>query len=228
MARFLLFVGLAAGLFILFRWLSNQPSRVYWQLLAAVLAVGLLVLVLAGRAPWLAALLAMLLPFVRGWLSGRGAANSKAAPAGGQTSRVQSRYLRMTLNHDSGEIGGEILSGQFAGKALGQLDLDDLLQLLRECQDDEESVALLQAYLDREHADWQQHAGAQGHRQSSAVPGEMSRDEALQVLGLSADASEADIVEAHRRLMQKLHPDRGGSAYLAATINLAKQTLLGK
>ena len=228
MARFLLFVGLAAGLFILFRWLSNQPSRVYWQLLAAVLAVGLLVLVLAGRAPWLAALLAMLLPFVRGWLSGRGAANSKARPAGGQTSRVQSRYLRMTLNHDSGEIGGEILQGQFAGKALGQLDLDDLLQLLRECQDDDESVALLQAYLDREHADWQQHAGAQGQQQSSAVPGEMSRDEALQVLGLSADASEADIVEAHRRLMRKLHPDRGGSAYLAAAINLAKQTLLGK
>ena len=89
-------------------------------------------------------------------------------------------------------------------------------------------MALLQAYLDREHADWQQHAGAQGQQQSSAVPGEMSRDEALQVLGLSADASEADIVEAHRRLMQKLHPDRGGSAYLAAAINLAKQTLLGK
>jgi len=228
MARFLLFVGLAAGLFILFRWLSRQPSRVYWQLIAVILAVGLLILVLAGRAPWLAALLAMLLPFVRGWLSGTGAASSKAGPVGGQTSRVQSKYLRMTLNHDSGEIGGEILAGQFAGKSLGQLDLDDLLQLMRECQHDEESVALLQAYLDREHVDWQQHAGAQGQQQSTAVPGQMSRDEALQVLGLSADASEADIVEAHRRLMQKLHPDRGGSAYLAATINLAKQTLLDR
>ena len=201
----------------------------YWQLLAAVLALGLLVLVLAGRAPWLAALLALLLPFVRSWLSGAGGVRSQpAGPAGGQTSRVQSKYLRMTLNHDTGEIGGEILAGQFAGKSLGELELADLLQLLRECQDDDESVALLQAYLDREHADWQQHAGAQGQQQSSAVPGEMSREEALQVLGLSDDASEADIVEAHRRLMQKLHPERGGSAYLAAAINLAKHTLLGK
>jgi hypothetical protein len=228
MARFLLFVGLAAGLFILFRWLSRQPARAYWQLIIVMLAVGLLGLVLAGRAPWLAALLAMLLPFVRGWLSGPGPANSNTGPVGGQTSRVQSKYLRMTLNHDTGEIGGEVLAGQFAGKSLGQLDLDDLLQLMRECQHDDESVALLQAYLDREHVDWQQHAGAQGQQQSTAVPGQMSRDEALQVLGLSTGASEADIVEAHRRLMQKLHPDRGGSAYLAATINLAKQTLLGK
>jgi len=227
MARFLLFVGLAAGLFILFRWLSRQPTRVYWQLITAVIAVGLLALVLSGRAHWLVALIAVLLPFVRGWLSRTGAASSKAGPVGGQTSRVQSKYLRMTLNHDSGEIGGEILAGRFAGKSLGQLNLDDLIQLLRECQDDDESVALLQAYLDREHVDWQQHAGAQGQQQSTAVPGEMSRDEALQVLGLPADAAEADIIEAHRRLMQKLHPDRGGSAYLAATINLAKQTLLG-
>jgi hypothetical protein len=165
---------------------------------------------------------------VRGWLSGRGAGSAKAGPVGGQTSRVQSKYLRMTLNHDSGEIGGEVLAGRFAGKSLGQLDLDDLLQLMRECQHDDESVALLQAYLDREYADWQQHAGAEGQQQSTAVPGQMSRDEALQVLGLSADASAADIIEAHRRLMQKLHPDRGGSAYLAATINLAKQTLLGR
>jgi hypothetical protein len=228
MARLLLFVGLAAGLFILFHWLSRQPSRVYWQLIIVLLSVVMLVLVLSGRANWLLALIAVLLPFVRGWLSRKGAASSQAGPVGGQTSRVQSRYLRMTLNHDSGEIGGEVLAGQFAGKSLDQLDLDDLLKLLRECRDDDESVAMLQAYLDREHTDWQQHAGAEGQQQSTAVPGEMSRDEALQVLGLPADAGEADIIEAHRRLMQKLHPDRGGSAYLAATINLAKQTLLGR
>jgi hypothetical protein len=112
---------------------------------------------------------------------------------------------------------------------LDQLKLDELLQLLRECQDDDESAALLQAYLDRAHADtWQQQAGAQGQQQTPSTPGEMSREEALQILGLSSDVSETDIIETHRRLMQKLHPDRGGSGYLAAMINLAKDTLLGK
>lgn len=226
MARFFLLLGLAAGLFILFHWMARQPPRVYWQLLTVLLALGLLVLVLSGRVHWLAAVIAALLPFARALLSGKGAAKSTAKPASGQTSRVQSKFLRMTLSHDSGDINGDVLYGQFEGKSLDQLDLEDLLQLLRECQNDEESVALLQAYLDREHGDWQQQAGAQEQRRSTAAPGAMSRDEALQVLGLSADAGETEIIEAHRRLMQRLHPDRGGSAYLAATINLAKETLL--
>jgi len=135
----------------------------------------------------------------------------------------------MTLAHDSGDIDGEVLEGQFKGRALKQLSLEELLQLLRECQDDEESVALLQAYLDRVYADtWRQQAGAQGQQQTSSGSGEVSREEALQILGLSSGASEKEIIEAHRRLMQKLHPDRGGSAYLAAKINLAKDTLLAR
>lgn len=243
MARLLLLLGLAAGLFVFLRWLFRQPPRVRWQLMAGLLAVGLLALVLTGRAHWLAAVFAVLLPFVRSLLrllgsipipllkrvlDGIKAAKSRAEPRSGQTSTVQSKYIRMTLNHDSGDLDGEVLAGQFKGSMLDQLKLDALLQLLRECQNDEESVALLQAYLDRVYADtWQQQAGAQGQRQTSSEPGEMSREEALQVLGLSSDAGEAEIIDAHRRLMQKLHPDRGGSTYLAARINLAKKTLLG-
>jgi hypothetical protein len=242
MARLLLLLGLAAGLFLFFQWLFRQPPRVRWQWLAVLLALGLLVLVLTGRAHWLAAVFAALLPFVRGllrllggipipllqrMLAGMGAAKSRPEPSSGQTSTVQSKYIRMTLNHDSGDINGEVLAGQFKGSTLDQLNLEALLQLLRECQDDEESVALLQAYLDRVYADtWQQQASAQGQQRAASEPGEMSREEALQVLGLSSDAGEAEIVDAHRRLMQKLHPDRGGSAYLAAMINLAKDTLL--
>ena len=242
MARLLALLGLAVGLFFFFHWLFRQPPRVRWQLLAVLLALGLLVLVLMGRAHWLAAVFAALLPFVRGLLTllghipllkrvlaGVDALKSKSEPSSGQTSTVLSKYIRMTLNHDSGDINGEVLAGQFMGRTLDQLKLDDLLQLLRDCQDDDESVALLQAYLDREHADtWQQQAGAQGQQRAASAPGEMSREEALQILGLSSNASEAEIIETHRHLMQKLHPDRGGTSYLAATVNLAKDTLLGK
>ena len=242
MARLLLLLGLGVGFFLFLRWLFRQPPRVYWQWIAVLFALAVLTLVLTGRAHWLAAVFAAMLLFVRGLLTllghipllkrilaGVDALKSKPEPSSGRTSTVQSKYIRMTLNHDSGDINGEVLTGQFIGKTLDQLGLEALLQLLRECQDDEESVALLQTYLDREYADtWQQQASAQGQRRAPSAPGEMSREEALQILGLSSDAGEAEIIETHRRLMQKLHPDRGGSAYLAATINLAKDTLLGK
>jgi len=54
----------------------------------------------------------------------------------------------------------------------------------------------------------------------------LDRVEALQVLGLGESASRDDIINAHRRLIQKVHPDRGGSDYLATRINLAKDVLL--
>ncbi len=242
MARLLLLLAVFVGLYFLFRWLFRQPPRVIWQSLAVVLAAVLLVLVLTGRAHWLTAVFAALLPFARGILSvlnvlpllkrlfgGAGATKPSAAQAKtGQTSTVQSKYLRMTLDHDSGDIDGEVLEGVFAGKSLNQLGLDALLQLLAECQDDEDSVAMLQAYLDRVYGDtWRRQAGAQGERRAAGESDAMTRAEALQVLGLEGGASEAEIVEAHRRLMQKLHPDRGGSSYLAAKINQAKDTLLG-
>lgn len=59
-------------------------------------------------------------------------------------------------------------------------------------------------------------------------PGKMSVDEAYQVLGLQPDVTEQEIIAAHRKLMQKNHPDHGGSDYLASKINLAKKTLLNK
>ncbi len=241
MARLLLLLLIAAGLYLFFRWLLHQPARVRWQALMVAAALAVLVLVLTGRAHWLAALFAALLPFLRGLMNligvvplikrimaGLGAAKSRQAPSGGQTSTVQARYVRMTMDHDSGDVDGEVLVGNYQGKALSELDLDALLQLLHECQDDDESVALLQAYLDRTYADeWQQRAGAEGQPHSASASGEISHQEALQILGLSAGASEDEIVDAHRRLMQKLHPDRGGSAYLAARINQAKDKLLG-
>jgi MFS family permease len=60
----------------------------------------------------------------------------------------------------------------------------------------------------------------------TATEGDMSRTLALEILGLDEGATREDIIEAHRRLIQKLHPDRGGNDYLASQINLAKSVLL--
>jgi curved DNA-binding protein CbpA len=156
-------------------------------------------------------------------------AQPSARQASGQQSNVETRFIRMTLDHDSGEMNGLILEGRHAGEALQSLSFEQLLELLALYNsEDEESAALLRAYLDRVHGDsWQERQQAQSDNRASGFSGDMSRREACDILGIDEGASEKQIVEAHRRLMQKLHPDRGGSTFLAAKINQAKDLLLG-
>ena len=158
----------------------------------------------------------------------------RAAPSPGRSSNVESRYLRMTLDHDSGAMAGEVIDGRYAGRALGDLSFEDLLDLHRECaQGDPQSAQLLEAYLERNFgADWAAQGGGDGEagRAGSSGPGAsgaaMSLEEAREILGVGADANDDEIKEAHHRLMQKLHPDHGGSTYLASKINRAKEVLL--
>jgi hypothetical protein len=137
----------------------------------------------------------------------------------------------MTLDHDSGEMTGVVRRGSFEGAHLDDLGLSDLLSLWQECRsEDPQSAAVLEAYLDRQHAEtWRDAAeerfGGAGARRP-ADGGAMSQEEALEILGLENDPGEADIIDAHRRLMQKVHPDHGGSNYLASKINEAKDLLL--
>ncbi len=72
--------------------------------------------------------------------------------------------------------------------------------------------------------------GGQGYKgtQGRAAPGPMTRERALEILGLERGAGRAEIKAAHHRLISNLHPDKGGSNYLAAEINQAKDVLLGK
>lgn len=157
----------------------------------------------------------------------------KATKSPGQTSRVVTDYLEMELEHDTGAMRGRVLKGTFAGRELESLRPADLALLWRECQfSDPQSAQIIEAYLDSVHPTWRDDmaragAGAGPGHGGRAPEGRMTRQEAYEVLGLSPGASEEDIRRAHRELMLKLHPDRGGSGYLAAKINLAKEVLLG-
>jgi DnaJ-domain-containing protein 1 len=144
----------------------------------------------------------------------------------GQVSRVRSRFVEMELDHDSGAMRGRILSGQYENVPLDALDRATLLSLLNEV--DAESRALLEAYLDRREPGWREDIEKDRGARSAEPPrhGPMTEEEAYQILGLEPGASNFEVRRAHRHLMKKLHPDQGGSNYLAARVNQAKDILL--
>lgn len=151
---------------------------------------------------------------------------ARAKPTAGQVSRVRSAFVEMELDHDSGAMRGRILAGRHEGTALEALPVDTLAGFLPEI--DEESRALLMAYLDRRDPHWRDgaHAGAAAGQGGFAAAGKMTEQEAAQILGVAPGADAEEIGRAHRTLMKKLHPDQGGSTYLAARVNEAKETLL--
>jgi hypothetical protein len=149
----------------------------------------------------------------------------------GQTTRVATDWLDMGLDHDTGEMRGRVLKGAFNGKSLQQLSDEDALRFYAQAgAADPETARLLDAYLDRRlGADWRTKAREKtsSSQQRARSGSGMTRDEAYRVLGLSPGASDNDIRDAYKRLMMNLHPDRGGTDYLAAKINEAKDVLLG-
>ncbi|WP_407152068.1 DnaJ domain-containing protein [Bradyrhizobium sp. ORS 86] len=144
----------------------------------------------------------------------------------GQSSRVRSQYLDMSLDHTTGVLSGRIVDGPQAGRLLDEFDLPQLLAMLPAF--DAESVALLESYLDRRFPAWRHNAqdDRAGGQRRTAANGKMTNEEAYQILGLRPGATRDEISRAHRTLMKKLHPDQGGSTYLAARVNEAKDTLL--
>lgn len=154
-----------------------------------------------------------------------------AGPRPDAVSRVRSARLEMELDHASGAMRGTVLAGPLAGQALDGLDLPRLVALLSECRSgDPDGARLLEAYLDRRFAGWRVDAEADrdpGPR-GTAQPGPMTEEEAYQILGLQRGAPLEEVRRAHRTLMKRLHPDQGGSDYLAARVNAAKDFLLNR
>lgn len=165
-----------------------------------------------------------LLGWVRLWPASLLGRTQKSA---GQVSRVRTAFLEMELDHDSGAMRGRILAGPHQGESLDALDAPTLTGLFAAM--DPDSCDLLAAYLDRRQPGWRAHAqydAAAGSGRRAAGNGKMTEEEAYQILGVEPGASAEEISRAHRSLMKKLHPDQGGSTYLAARVNAAKDVLL--
>lgn len=162
-----------------------------------------------------------------GWMPfGPAGFSARTQKSAGQTSRVRSQFLDMELDHDTGAMRGFVIDGPRRGSALDDLSIETLISLAADF--DDESRALLVAYLDRREPGWREHADhdpAAGQGRRSAARGKMSEQEAYEILGLKPGASADEITRAHRNLMKRLHPDQGGSTYLAARINEAKEVL---
>lgn len=228
-------IALVISLFLVIRGLRGaNPQAVLRILKWAGLSVGLMIFVILTLRGGLATLLALIPALIPLFLMrrslGRMARNWRG-PEPGQTSDVETRFLRMTLDHDTGSLTGTVLEGKFKGRLLQELDGQQVLELLHECRvNDEQAARILETYLDRIYGpDWRGD-GADGDAgaRPGAGAGGMTRAEAYEILELRPGATPEQIKEAHRRLMIKMHPDRGGSTYLAAKINQAKDLLLGE
>ncbi|WP_247886965.1 DnaJ domain-containing protein [Azospirillum sp. SYSU D00513] len=245
---------LGAAFLLMRAFLSASPGTLvrtlrYGGIAAGVLAVAFLAVTgRLGQALMLGSLAAPLLmrwrSLQRGGQRGGPSGQSAGGAGAGQSSEIETLYLRMRLDHDSGTLEGEVLHGPFRGRTLASLEEEERLSLLEDCRrNDPQSLSLLEGWLDRTHPDWRARAdearagkdrsgsgpdssGESGGGAKRPAGGSMTREEAYEILGISPGATSEEVKSAHRRLMMKVHPDHGGSTYLAAKINQAKDLLL--
>ena len=234
MPYLVLALGLVLGGWLFFHWFLQAPPQslvkgvsIAFAVIGGVMAFYLIV---SGRLPLALMALVFLLPEFMRRMSQSGVWRTASGPAPGQASEISTAYLRMRLDHDTGRMSGEVIAGRWRGRRVEELEPEQLLDLLGECQaHDPDSAQVLESYLDRTFPDWRS-TGPTGEDDGEprAPPGRkrMSVEEARQVLGLEPGANTAEIKAAHRRLMRQAHPDHGGSDYLAAKINEAKAVLL--
>ena len=224
-------VALAAVAIVIFWFMRANPSKLA-RIVRPILVVlggigiaGLLIRFLPGLLPELFGLAGVVITaLIARAVRNRSSGGFSSPASGGQRTEVRTAFLQAWIDHGTGDVGGTVLSGRFSGRTLDGLSDAELLDLHLDCSADADSLRILEPYLDRRlGADWRTARQPPPRGQSS----DMTRVEALAVLGLAEGASEDDIKAAHRRLIQRMHPDVGGSADLAARINRAKDVLLG-
>lgn len=235
MGALVLGVGALVGLILIASWFVNADPKTVIKAAryaAIVLILAVIVLLVAfGRLALILPLLFFLWPLLRNFRTAFDRMKAAQGGSAGRVSSIDTRFIRMTLDHDSGAMSGTVKEGRFEGQSLDAMSEDDLHQLAGEVTSDEQSAQVLEAYLDRRFgAEWRDEASGQTGSRSERPPrpqtGAMTRDEALAILGLEEGATEDEIRTAHKRLMLKVHPDQGGSGYLATKLNEAKDVLL--
>ena len=235
----ILALGLIAGFYFVGRWWTQANPQQMLQALswtaAGIGVVLLLFVTLSGRWNFLPFALFFVLPLLLRFRALNAMRKNARGPKSGQKSEISTRFLRMELNHDSGEMTGDITDGQYAGRGLQELNLGELIALWRECAaEDEQSRLVLENYLDRGHSEWRSVAGVGSREETAGARSDspwantgMSADEACEILGVTPSASPEKIETAYRSVMKSAHPDHGGSDWMAAKVNQAKDVLLG-
>lgn len=241
--QLLILLGALVALWLAYDWFTRAKPRLIARAIKGVGLAGLVAfglwLVLTGKLAGLFAVAIGLTPWIARALRAHalwrvfkqfGVRMSGGQASAGNASRVETRYLRMELDHDSGRLDGEILEGPWQGRRLSGLQFEQALDLLRQVQLDPDSTRVLEAWIERNWPDWRERAepGAKtGAGPAASRSAAMSVEEAREILGLPADAGPDDIRAAHRRLMMANHPDHGGSTWIAARLNQARDLLLG-
>ena len=220
---------------IVLQQLKNTPKeklkKLYWKLTLGGLGVVLVLLAATGRIHWIGAMVGAALPFLRQitplliryfpQIHKFHKSRSQQTSSSGNQSHLTTQILSMILNHDNNQLNGEVIQGPLKGSQLDHLEMEQLRSLLDYCYEQElDSANLLVSYLEHRFGqDWQQTS-------SSVSQSQLEINEAYAILGLQTGASKEEVIKAHRSMIQKVHPDRGGSDYLAAQINEAKDTII--
>lgn len=231
---------------------ANPQERKSWILkgVIAVVVVAVIVGAMTGRVPVIAGLVAAVATFGRfGLRWGMPLAKMWLAKSGGNAT-FRSEYLIMSVSVANGQMTGKVIKGEFAEQSLGNIKEDDIQKLHRYFNEhDKKSYYLLTAYIrsrgfantftgkDQDHFDSAQHDQQRNHQDNhhqyhgghSNTPshcGGVPLSEAMEIFGFKEPPTKKEIIAAHRRLMSKLHPDKGGSDYLAARVNQAREILL--
>lgn len=242
MSRIVLIALVLAGIVFWWQWTNTadpvQRKRLIQRSVISGLIVIILLLVFTGHMHWLGAVLAGVLAFVRQNLGllvryspviaqlYRSHASASKSP---NSSTVNTKYILMKLDHDTGKLSGSVLAGEFKGRLLDDMSKPELARLQTWCgQYDTDSARLLDSYIVARFGDQTGSGRSEYGKSASRSASDMSVDEALQVLGLTGSPTKEEITQSYRKIMQQLHPDRGGNEYFAAKANQARDILNAK